>query len=76
LQEMPKKGLYACMMVIGFLCGILWGVLSVGYYKKMTTAITNGNTEEAWANARKIRNVTIVGVIVAVLVIIGRTAKI
>ncbi len=73
-MEMPKKGTYTALLVVGFICGILWGILSISPYQKLKVAIENGDVEEAQANAKKIRIFVIIGVVVNALVLIGRMA--
>lgn len=73
-MEMPKKGTYTALLVVGFICGILWGILSISPYQKLKVAIENGDVEEAQANAKKIRIFVIIGVVVNALVLIGKMA--
>lgn len=71
---MPSQGLYLVLLVIGFLCGILWGALSLGPYQTMKTAIANNDGVTARANAKKILIFTLIGVAINALIIIGRIA--
>ena len=73
-MEMPKKGTYTALLVVGFICGILWGILSISPYQKLKVAIENGDVEEAQANAKKIRIFVIIGVVVNALFLIGNLA--
>lgn len=74
-ERMPSTGLHTFLLVLGFLCGILWGALSIGPYRKMKAAIQSGDAAEANANAKKIRIFAIIGVVVNVLFIIGRMGR-
>ena len=73
MDNMPKLGTYKVLLVIGFICGILWGVLSLSPYNKMKAAIEADDAATAQSCAKKIRIFVIIGVIINVLVIIGRT---
>ena len=68
VDNMPKKGTYIALIVLGFLCGILWGCISLTQYKPMMAAVEVGDAETAWAKAKVIKIVTIVGVVVNILV--------
>ncbi|MBR0463508.1 MAG: hypothetical protein IJJ23_03890 [Clostridia bacterium] len=74
-EKMPSKGVYTALLVLGFLCGIIWGALSVTPYKNMKAAIEHGDVAGANADAKKIRTFVIIGVVVNALVIIGRMAQ-
>ena len=69
-EPMPKKGLYVFWMVVGFLTGALWGLLSISPMSKMNKAIAAGDSYEAWRNAKKIRMFALIGIGVNVLFII------
>lgn len=58
---MPSKGSYTVLLILGFLLGILWGLLSVGPYRRMKAALAAGNADAAWENANKIRKWFLVG---------------
>ena len=73
-QKMPSQGLYLVLVIVGFLCGILWGALSISPYSKMKAAIAAGDAETANANAKKIRIFVIIGIVLNVLIIIGQNA--
>lgn len=68
---MPSKGGYLALVILGFLLGIIWGVLAVFPYRKMTAAINSGDVEEAQANAKKVLIFVLIGVGVNVLIMIG-----
>lgn len=74
MNEMPSKGGHLAMVIIGFLLGILWGVLALFPYNKMKAAIDAGDEAEAWANAKKVKIFFWIGVGVNVLFIIGQLA--
>ena len=75
MENMPNKGTYTFLLVVGFLCGILWGVLSLSPYNKMKAAIDAGDVDEANSNAKKVRTFVIIGVVINVLIIIGKFAQ-
>ena len=72
--KMPNKSLYTVLLVLGFICGLLWGFLALGPYKRMNEAINYGNAAEAQAQAKKVSLFCIIGIIVNALIIIGRLA--
>ncbi len=72
MEEMPKKGLYLTMLILSILLGVLWGLLSIGPYTKMNQAITAGDSETAWANAKKIRTFFWIAVAINVVFILIR----
>lgn len=61
-SSMPSKGAYLALVILGFLLGILWGLLAIFPYYNMTKAINTGNTAEAWNNAKTIRLILLIGV--------------
>ena len=63
-RKMPSKGAYIALTILGFLCGIIWGVIDLVNYLPMSKAIDAGYYDEAWDKAKKIKIWTIVGVIV------------
>lgn len=73
-QNMPSEGLYLFLVIVGFLCGCLWGILSISPYNKMKAAIAAGDAATAQQNAKTIRIFVIIGVVVNVLVLIGSLA--
>ncbi len=75
MEKMPSKGAYTFLLIIGFLCGILWGALSIGPYRKMKAAIDAGEVAEANSNAKKIRIFVIIGVVINILLIISKFAQ-
>ena len=76
MENMPKKGTYTFLLVLGFLMGLIWGLLSLGPYKAMNAAVEAGNADEAWANAKKIKRFIIIGVVINVLILIGKMAQV
>ncbi len=69
-QNMPRKGVYVFWMVVGFCTGVLWGALSISPMTKMNKAIKDGDSYEAWANAKKIRMFALIGIAVNVVFIL------
>ena len=61
-SSMPSKGAYLALVILGFLLGILWGLLALFPYCNMAKAINTGNTTEAWNNAKTIRLILLIGV--------------
>ncbi|MBR0373440.1 MAG: hypothetical protein IJH91_02795 [Mogibacterium sp.] len=72
-NDFPSKGLYLGLTIFGFLCGILWGILSIGPYRNMSAAIEAGDAPLAQAYAKKIRTYVIIGVIVNVILLFMRS---
>ena len=52
---LPSKGSYTVLMILGFFLGLIWGILSIGPYRKMSIALDAGDADTAWVNANKIR---------------------
>ena len=75
MREMPKKGLYLVLTILGFLLGIIWGALSIGPYNKMKAAIEANDAAEAWLNAGKIKKWFMIGLVINILMFIGRMAQ-
>lgn len=50
------------MLIAGFILGIIWGALALSPYNRMKAAIEEGDSEEAWANAKKVRLFMILGI--------------
>ncbi|MCR5565938.1 MAG: hypothetical protein K6F61_03740 [Clostridiales bacterium] len=65
--DLPKKGLYTFWLVVGFVTGVLWGLLSLSPYSKMNKAIKDNDPYEAWPNAKKVRMFALIGIGVNVL---------
>ena len=72
---MPNQGLYLFLLILGFLCGIIWGALSIGPYNRMKAAIAANDAVEAKKNAKKILIFALIGVVINVLLIIGKFAN-
>ncbi len=70
MSEMPNKGGHTAMLIIGFILGILWGVLMISPYSKMKAAIEAGDAETAWAKSKTVKTIFWIGVAVNVLFII------
>lgn len=68
MKEMPKQGTYLFLVIVGFVCGIIWGALAFGPYNKMKEAIAAENAEEAWMYAGKVKKWIIIGIIINVII--------
>ena len=75
MSEMPKKGVYTFFLVLGFITGVLWGLLALSPYKNMNLSIEAGDADEAWRYAKKVRMFALIGVGVNILVIIIQMAS-
>lgn len=73
--KMPNKGLHLTLTILGFLLGVLWGILCIGPYTNMKNAIANGDAYEARSNAKKIKIFFFVGLAVNVLIIMIRVGQ-
>ena len=71
---MPNKTLYTVLLVIGFLCGILWGILALSPYNKMKAAIDAGDSVEANKQAKKVMIFAVIGIVINAVLLIGRFA--
>ena len=69
-ELMPVKGKYTAILVLSFLLGIIWGVLSIRPYMDMTKAINENNLSEAWDNAHQIKNYCLIGVGVNLMLLV------
>lgn len=74
MNDLPKKDTYLALLILGFVLGLIWGLLSWGPYKKLKEAIEIGDSDEAWANAKKIRTYVIIGAVINVLLFLGNMA--
>ena len=74
-KKMPSQGTYLALVIVGFLLGIIWGAISIPQYKNLKLAISSGDVETAQACAKKIRTYIIIGLVVNVLIYIGRSAQ-
>ena len=68
-EGMPNKGAYTALLILGFICGILWGILSISPYSKMSKAIEAGEAATAWENAKKVKIFCLIGVAINVLML-------
>lgn len=69
IAGMPNTTTAIVLIVIGFLCGILWGIIGVVQYGPMKTAIEAGDVETANKKFNVIKIATIIGVVLNVLLI-------
>ena len=67
--DMPSKGLAIALIVVGFLCGIIWGIVGFTQYGPMKEAISRGDVAEAKSKFKTIAIATGVGVVVNVLLL-------
>ena len=67
---MPSKGSYTILLILGFLLGLVWGILSVGPYRRMNMALQAGDKDSAWENANKIRKWFLIGAAFNILMIL------
>lgn len=72
--SMPSKGGAIALIVIGFLCGIIWGVIGVVQYGPMKNAIEAGDSATASKKFRNIAIATGIGVFLNVAYVIGAIA--
>lgn len=70
--NMPNVNTYLILVIVGFVCGVIWGCISIGAYNKLKQAVSFNDYDGAIKNANKIKTVTIIGVIVNILFIIIR----
>jgi hypothetical protein len=75
MREMPKKGLYKTLMILGWFLGIIWGALALSPYNKMKAAIEAGDVDAAWIYAKRVRLFFIIGLVINILMIIGQLAQ-
>lgn len=72
---MPNPSSYLVMVIIGFFLGILWGVLTIGSYTKLKDAVARNDSVEAQAQAKKIRTVFIIGLVINIFAFFGYIAQ-
>ena len=73
MKEMPSKGGHLAMVIIGFLLGILWGILAISPYNKMKAAIEADDDVAAWEYSKKVKTIFWIGVAFNVVIIILRS---
>lgn len=74
-SDMPSAGTSMVLIVVGFLCGVVWGAVGLSQYGALKSAIEMGDVETAKKKASFIRNITIAGVVINLLVIMGAYAR-
>ena len=74
MTEMPNKGSYLAMLIVSFVLGILWGILSLSPYNKMKAAIDAGDAEAAWANAKKVKTFFWIAIAINVVIFLINVA--
>ena len=74
MRQMPNKGTYLALVIVGFVLGIIWGAISISPYMNLGKCIEAGDVDGAWENANKIKKYVLIGLAVNVVVIIGRMA--
>ena len=72
IAGMPSTTTAIILIVVGFLCGILWGIIGITQYGSMKKAIEAGDAETANKKFNIIKIATIVGVVLNVLIIGGQ----
>lgn len=65
--KMPSKNAHLVLLIVGFCCGVLWGILSIAPYNNMNAAIKAGDVTTARANAKKVETFVIIGIVINVL---------
>ena len=73
MNKMPSKGGYLALVILGFLLGIIWGILSIGPYQRLKAAVDADDYYTAQENAGKIKRLIIIGIIVNILIGIARS---
>lgn len=66
---MPNTTVAIVLIVVGFLCGILWGIIGVVQYGPMKRAIEAGDVETAKKKFNIIMIATIIGLVLNVIII-------
>ena len=69
--NMPSKGAAIALIVVGFLCGIIWGIIGVVMYTGMSSAMAAGDAATASSKFRNIAIATGIGVVLNILIVIG-----
>ena len=72
MVDMPSKGVAIALIVVGFVCGVIWGIIGVVQYGPMKAAIQRGDVVEAKDKFGVIRNATIIGVVINILFLIAQ----
>ena len=75
-NEMPVQGFYLALVILGFVLGIIWGVVSIFPYRNMKAAINSGDVELAQINAKTIKSYVFIGFVMNVLVFIASLPRI
>lgn len=71
---MPSTTTAIVLIVIGFVCGILWGIIGLTQYFPLKTAVETGDVETASKKFNIIKIVTIIGIVLNVLFIFSQFA--
>ncbi|MBR1758637.1 MAG: CD225/dispanin family protein [Lachnospiraceae bacterium] len=74
MENMPSKTTYLVLTIVGFVFGLIWGILCISPYNKLKVAVDEGDVETAQANAKKIRTFVIIGIVLNILLFIGQMA--
>jgi len=69
--SMPSTGAAIALIVVGFLCGILWGIIGVTQYGPMKRAIDAGDAATAQSKFKVIAIATGIGVVANLMFIFG-----
>lgn len=68
--NMPSLTVAKVLIVIGFLCGIIWGVVGFTQYKPMKEAIMRGDADTAHKDFRIIAIASALGIVVNVIFLV------
>ena len=66
-KKMPSVGGHLTMVIFGFIFGVLWGALAIGPFNRMKTAVNAGDSDTAWANAKKVKMFFFIGLGINIL---------
>ena len=70
--DVPDKTASIIMIVVGFICGILWGALSLYNYTKMKAAYAIGDQFEYDKRFKNIKIFTAIGVVLNAILLMSR----
>lgn len=73
--KMPNPSTYMALIVVGFLCGVIWGAIGLSQYGALKDAVAQGDAETANKKASTIRIVTIIGVCIQLFLLMAMCGR-
>lgn len=74
-DKMPSSVANLILVVVGFLCGVIWGVIALIQYNKMNAAIEQGDVQTAKAKAQNVKIAVGIGVALTLIALLGTCSQ-